>query len=209
MISLFFLNYFLPIPFMLLYSLKTDRFNRFYGLFDFPFLVVSGFVAFALKFLYQFYGVFIVDSILFFLYSNLVCLGVIAFQKKCNLPQALSISFNLAFFNSVYWEIPIHIYTILYHGYVDMAAHLHVLYALPIFFVYQKIRLPNPAWKNYALFLSGLLISTLCLLPVITFHSPDIWNNPPPSWAGLLWLLNRIICFLILCKIYVKGELSK
>ena len=202
--NLYILHYFLPIPFMALYSWKTDRFDKYW-----EFRLIAPIICMSLlllKTLYDIYGVFFVNWILTLLYTLLIILGTELFLDKCHLPQALSLAFNLAFFNSVYWETPIHVYTALYHGYIDAAFPLHVIYILPFFFLYQKIRFPKPHRKQYALFCLGLLISTLFLLPVIIFYNPDIWSNPVPSWASLLWYINRFVSYAILCKLFLMGE---
>ena len=207
MICLYHLHYFLPILFMLLYSYKTDKYDWLIKPYVIPFIAAIFLVAGYLKYLYIMGAIYFMDPYLFLLYSLFVLMGTdVLVTRGIHLPQALSIAFNLAFFNSVYWELPIHIYTILYHGYFDAAFPLHVLYAIPFFFIYQKTRLPKPHSRFYLAFLGGLVFSTLSLLAVIIFHSPDIWSQPLPLWANFLWFVDRIVCFTLLIWIYSHAE---
>jgi len=176
---------------------------------DFPLLCVSSFVTVGLKLMQDRGDFFFVDPLLFFLYFNFVGLGTLVFLKKTSFPQALSLAFNLAFFSSVYWEIPIHVYTILYKRFIDRAIFLHVLYALPIFFVLQKVTFSNSTWRNIAVFLSGLMVSTVCLGLVILFYSGNIWNITLPKWANMLFYVNRVASFMCLCFLFGGGELKK
>lgn len=207
MICLFQLHYFLPIPFMLLYGWKSTKLDRYKNLLGFPALCFFAFATVLLKYLYELRLFYLVDPLLFFTYGVFVCMGTdILMDRGWHFPQALSVAFNLAFFNSVYWEAPIHIYTLLYRGYVDAAFPLHLLYTIPFFFVYQKTRLPKPHGRFCLAFLGGLAFSALSLLAVLTFHSPDIWSQPLPMWTSLLWFVDRVVCFTLLIWIYSHAE---
>jgi len=191
---------------MLLYGWRTERFDWMKNHTCLA-LIAYAFITFLLMKLQDMQILYVVDPWLFLLYGGLVIMGTEIFMDHgLHFPQALSFAFNLAFFNSVYWETPIHIYTVLYHGYFDAAFPLHVIYVLPFFFLYQKTRFPKPHWKQYTLFFFGLLISTCCLVPVILFHNPDIWNNPLPLWGEMLWYLNRVLTYVVLCKLFTGGE---
>lgn len=199
--SLYLLHFVLPVPFMLLYELKTDKFNRYYSL---AWWIVTAI------FLYEILEI-LGTKVTFFtaelitLYFLMVGLGIHVFTQKHDLPQALSLSFNLAFFNSLYWEIPIHIYTPLYLGFLDATTPLHLIYAFPAVFLLSKLRFPNPARNQRLLFLAGVLFSALCLVPALLWH-PYLWGVEHPFWLQQVWNLNRIGCYAILLKVFVSAE---
>ena len=189
---------FLPIPFMLLYSLQTKKFNRFTN------VVVLTPVAISLILYRLNISATSVGSTLQTCYALMFAIGTFIFRQKYDLPQAVSFAFNLAFFNSLYWEIPIHIYTPIYLGFFDQTYPLHVIYAFPAVFLYNKLRFPNPHKKTILLFLSGLIFSTIGL-GLRVLYNPYIWGDFPPyiDWFSFA---NRFFCFGILLKIFYNTE---
>jgi len=131
-------------------------------------------------------------------------LGIFVFRLRYSLPQALSLAFNLAFFNSLYWEIPIHVYTPLYLGFFDETYPLHFIYAFPAIFLCSKLRFPNPHKKTILLFMAGLAFSTIGLWLRVQ-HNPYIWTDFP-SYIDWFGLVNRFVCFAFLLKIFYDAE---
>jgi len=205
-VNLFWLSYLLPIPFMALWGLRTDRLDRLWRRLSPAALAIWLLLT---AFLYAVRPPFFVAWEIFALYSSAVCLGTWVFLRRCHLPQALSLSLNLCYFGSLYWELPIHVWTVVHQGYVDRAAYLHLLHAVPVFFVAEKVRLPEPAWRSWALLLLGLAVSALFLLPLV-LRRVDIWAPSAGSmWAGPRWLLNRAVCLAVLLYAYGRGEVKK
>jgi len=200
MIELLYLSHlFLPIPFMLLYRVQTKKLNRFTNI-----VVLAPIIGAIILFLLQ-VQVPHSGTILVMFYSFLLALGTYIFRQKYDLPQALSLAFNLAFFNSVYWEIPVHVYTLLYLGYFDPSFPLHFIYVFPLIFLYSKLRFPNPHRKQYLLFASGLVLSTICLIPRVLYN-PFIWGYSSPPSIEAISYANRFVCFVILLKIFYNTK---
>lgn len=199
-----------PIPFMIIYHIKTTRFSLLtYPTIFFPTIFMSLGTVFAGKFL-----PFIFHSDVLISYSIMVGVGMyfLRVRKNLNYLQALSLAFVVSFVVSFYWEVPIFLYTIFYRGYIDQAMPLHILSALPAFFVEQKIRKVNLGKsKLISVLASGLVVSALFILPLIyagVFPSSlDAGSAPYPSWALTMWTANRIICFFPLLYIVYRSEL--
>ena len=194
-------SWFVPIPFMFLYHLKTKKLD-----FLFPTVCASTIFFYVLPLLLG-EGLGFMSS-LFQLYILAVFLSFLLFYSKYQLPQALAIAICLTFFASVYWEIPTHIYTIIHRGYIDQAFPLHLLYAFPGVFIWGKIALKKDK-INVFLVVLGMVISTIVLGFLLNIGS-DIFfaiNNPANlrQVTENAWTLNRILLFSTLYLIFYRG----
>lgn len=193
-----------PIPFMILYSLKTKRLNSLF--------IPTMISLLSLPILTSLRMVYFHPDVGFSLAISLI-IGLYFLRKKYDYPQAFSFAFIITFLNSLYWELPIIVYTVFYRGYIDQAMPLHILSAFPMFFIYQKIKIVN--WKKTALLLtSGLIVSIVFMLPLIQIGIIPAFlsakDYAPPSWVQALWVANRLICFIPLFYIvYNSGLINR
>jgi len=188
---------------MVLYEWKTDRFNK---LFNFAFHVVLLLVFLVVMKILELNGYELIYGIgLVGIYGVMLIYGIHVFKEKYDFPQALSLAFNLLFFNSVYWEIPIHIYTPIRVGFIDATTPLHFIYVFPLIFIHSKLELPRPHRKYYLRFLLGILVSVV-LNSWIFITGYWLWDAVHPYWVERIWDLNRFLCFLILLWIYVEAK---
>lgn len=202
-----FVSWFVPIPFMLLYHIKTDKLNRLSKLI-LPISLVSIFI---LTLTYtnglEILG-FRPELIVF--YILMLCFSFILFRNKYDFPQAISITICLTFFGSLFWELPYHGFTIYHRGYIDQAFPLHLLYAFPLVFVWQKIKLRVDELDASLIGIS-LGFSTLSMILLLDLGADIFWtyNNPPNLWLIIesLWFFVRIICFTSLYIIFYRGSL--
>jgi len=191
---------FLPIPFMLLYDFQPDKLDSL----TVPVALFPPYASLIMHLLNI--SATSVGTLLQICYASMISLGIFVFRLKWyNLPQALSIAFNLAFFNSLYWEIPIHVYTPLYLGFFDKTYPLHFIYAFPAVFLWSKLRFPNPLKKTVSLFMMGLIFSTIGLW-LRVLHNPYIWTADLPSHVNWFSFINRFVCFAFLLKIFYDAE---
>ena len=195
--------WFAPIPFMLLYHLKTKKLNI-STKYIFPAILIAEIVSY-----------FLVEKIpsyrseLFVFYIVLVSFAFITFRKKYDFPQALSIAFCLGFFISLYWEIPYHIFTIIQRGYFDQAFPLHLLYAFPAVFIWQKTELKIDK-KNIFLLGSSLGLSTFGMFCLIGLGA-DIsvgYANAGIIWftTETVWFMTRVVCAYAVYQIFLRGQ---
>ena len=194
-------SWFVPIPFMILYHIKTKKL-------DFLFPTVCAGTIFSLV-LPTFLGIglgFTKDLLQF--YTLMVFFSFLLFYSKYQLPQALAIAVCLTFFASVYWETPTHIYTIIHRGYVDQALPLHLLYAFPGVFIWGKIALKKDK-INFLLVTLSIVVSTVVLGFLLSIGS-DIFlvvDNSPnlQQITQGAWMLNRVLSFSTLYLIFYRG----
>ena len=147
-------------------------------------------------------------------YWILILFGTSIFNKKgYTYPQALSLSFCLAYFGSFLWELPTLIYTIIIRGGIDGAFPLHIIYIFPILFIYEKIK-TNRSKKENTTALTWILSCSAIILLVLVLGGFDIWNIGYNSITNqrieeFLWMFNRIIIIIGLFIIYSKSTLRK
>lgn len=194
-------SWFLPIPFMLLYHIKTKKLD-----FLFPALCAGALFGIILPFLPEANFGFTPDLIQF--YTLAVFASFLLFYTKYELPQALSIAFCLTFFASLYWELPCHIFTTVYKGYIDQAFPVHTLFVYPGLFVWTKISL-KPDRTNFLLFLSSMVVSSLSLVFLFRIGADFYitYINPPSLQyiMEVVWMFTRAFCFSALYLIFYRG----
>jgi len=201
------LSWFIPVPFMILYHVKTDKLDFLQVLAPYAtFFFFAGFLLFGDR----------LDTKLGFrpellaFYAATVGLSFMYFSNKLEVPKALSIAVCLTFFASAYWEVPYWIYTIYIRGYIDQAMPLHLLYFFPLAFVVSKIEV-RVDWKNVLLIASNMVVSTLSIFLLVGLGSDVFWtyNNPPNLWLinEVTWFVIRIFCFVTLYWIYYNGRI--
>lgn len=199
-------SFLLPVPFMALFFVKTDKLN---------FLKTNPFPAFiVLVFLQIVFGTLGYVFPLVIAYTSLVLLGTSIFSSKgWTMPQALSLSFCLTYFGSFFWELPTHIYTIIVRGGVDGAFPLHLLFVFPMLLVYEKIK-TNRTREDVFLRASRLLLFSVLVLAGLLVGGYDIWSVPanPLSMQVVeeaVWMANRVIVVIGLFMIYRNSSLRK
>jgi len=201
------MSFFIPIPFMLLFYLKTDKLNF---LDKYSFLIL--FVPILMQTLYT-------DNIgfkfeLVMAYTVFVLFGTHIFKSQgWTYPQAVSISFCLTYFGSFLWELPTHIYTIFVRGGIDGAFPLHLFYIFPIVFIYEKVRL-NMSRKETVILLTWMIGYSTVVLFALVGTSYNIWNVnlnsvPQQNIMETLWMINRIVVITGLFALYINSRLRK
>jgi len=191
--------YFLPIPFMLLYYIKTEKLNFMYRLTTILVPLVVGTLLITNTWLGGF------NPPLVFFYIVVVFIGLLLFRKKYNFPQAMSLVFNIVFLNLLYWESPVFIYTILYRGYIDQAISLHILPIFSFYFLYTKLNFKLTK-ANILLLLYGFVFSTTVLYFLIS-RKIDIWTIDV-YLSGMYWFKEmsysamRVVCLAVLYLVF-------
>lgn len=200
-----FSTYLLPIPFMALFYLKTHRLD---------FLRTYGFLLLLLPLVIQLFVPIGYDLFLALAYLLFVLAGAYVFSfEGWGYPQALSISFCLAFFGSFLWELPIIVYTIFARGGIDGAFPLHMLFVFPMIFIYEKLKTNQP--RKMVLYIVGFLMSysvyNMLLMPLIDVNIWSIESAPYMSqvFGQTLWMINRAAVIVGLFFIYLHSTLRK
>jgi len=199
-------SFLLPIPFMALFYVKTNKLD-FLKKWSLPILFIPIFAQ-----------IFFTDIgfkfELVLAYTIFVLFGAYVFNSKgWTYPQALSLSFCLAYFGSFLWELPTHIYTIIVRGGIDGAFPMHLLYIFPIIFIYEKVQTNQPK-KEILNTIISILGFSMIVLVVLLAGGYNIWyvnQNPPleQSIMEFLWMFNRIIVIFGLFTIYIKSTVRK
>ena len=205
-----FSSWLIPIPFMILYHIKTKKFNSFLYL-STPLI---GLLSMGL-FIYSLFNTlpalgFQISLIAF--YAMSCSFAFILFQYKYEPLQALALSVCLTFFASAYWEIPYWLYTIYIRGYIDQSMPLHLLYFFPLTFVTNKIQV-KLNWKVLSLVGISMLVSTVSIFYLLNLGADIFWTytNPPilQQHIEIVWFVVRTISFVSLYYIYYHGETKK
>lgn len=202
-----FTSFLLPILFMILFYIKTDKLNflKKYGILT---LFIPIFVSFysieALGYPLQLILAYMIFVIFGTTYLN---------NKGWTYSRALSLSFCLTYFGSFFWEIPTHIYTIIIRGGIDGSFPLLLLYILPMFFVYEKVK-TNYSKKSITILITYLLSYSTLILYFLISNNIDIWQTTPfspvaQSFTQILWMMNRIFVIIPLILLYSKSSLRK
>jgi len=202
-----FTSFLLPILFMILFYIKTDKLNflKKYGILT---LFIPIFVSFysieALGYPLQLILAYMIFVIFGTTYLN---------NKGWTYSRALSLSFCLTYFGSFFWEIPAHIYTIIIRGGIDGSFPLLLLYILPMFFVYEKVK-TNYSKKSITILITYLLSYSTLILYFLISNNIDIWQTTPfspvaQSFTQILWMMNRIFVIIPLILLYSKSSLRK
>ena len=198
--------WFLPIPFMLLYYVKTKKLNFIYRLVTILVPLVVGTLLITNTWLGSF------NPILTSFYIVAVFVGLLLFRKKYDFPQAASLVFNIVFLNLLYWELPTFIYTILYRGYVDQAISLHVLPIFSFYFLYTKLNFKLTK-ANILLLLYGFIFSTIVLY-FLVYCKINIWEVSE-YLGSMYWIkeitysLMRTVCLIILYLIFYNCKIRE
>lgn len=202
----YFTSYLLPIPFMALFFIKTTHldFLKKYGILTLFIPILA----------YLYLGNLGYALPLVLGYWILILFGTSIFNKKgYTYPQALSISFCLAYFGSILWELPIIIYTIIIRGGIDGAFPLHIIYIFPMLLIYEKIK-TNKSRKEIISTLTWILSYSVLILIVLVLDGFNIWVVSQNSISGqgimeFWWMINRIVVITGLFLIYIKSTLRK
>ncbi len=199
-------SFLLPIPFMALFYVKTNKLD-FLKKWSLPILFIPIFT----QILFTDIG-FKFELVL--AYTIFVLFGAYVFNSKgWTYPQALSLSFCLAYFGSFLWELPTHIYTIIVRGGIDGAFPMHLLYIFPIIFIYEKVQTNRTKKEILNTIISILGFSTIVLIALLA-GGYNIWyvnQNPLQNQSIMeyLWMFNRIIVIFGLFTIYIKSTVRK
>ena len=201
-----FTSFLLPIPFMILFYIKTDKLN-----FLKKYNILTLFIPIFASLCFDDTGF---NLGLITTYMIFVLFGTSIFNSKgWGYPQALSISFLLTYFGSFLWELPTLIYTIIIRGGIDGAFPLHVIYIFPILFIFEKIKINQPKKTTITLLAWMIFYSVLALFALISINA-DIWNVTQNTTAmqaieQVSWMMNRIIVITGLFAIYIKSTIRK
>lgn len=197
-------TYFSPVFFMLLYSIKTAKLNFLYNyLALFPVSLSFIMLSFS-NFGYPY------DLILFYFTATVFLTQTLGEKHHISFLQSLSLAFNITFFSSAFWEIPIHIYTIIARGGIDGAFPLHLLYFFPLVFIIPKFKFKKQTIKYL---LISLAISTI-ILSLHIYLNLDIFypETIPPAQNRIIqltWMLNRLTTIILLSQFFTKNEMRK
>lgn len=200
------LSFLLPIPFIALFFIKTDKFDVFR-----KYAVLIFFVPIFAQILFTDIGY---NLGLISAYIAFTLFGASVFNDRgWKYSQALSLSFCLVYFGSFFWELPYHIYTIIINGGIDGAFPLHLLYIFPMVFVYEKIK-SNSSKQDILIILSGILLISTLGMGILLGLNLDIWNvlNNTQIERVLeetLWMITRLVTMFGLFAIYTKSSLRK
>ena len=201
------ISFLLPVPFMLLFCIKTNKLNSVKNYIILTFLIPV------------FLQILSVNNIgykieLIIVYMTFVIFGTFFFNKRgWTFLQSLSLSFCLVYFGSFLWELPYHIYTIIVRGGIDGAFPLHLLFIFPIVFIYEKVRTNQTIKKNLSIFCVILSFSLLVMLSLIS-NNYNIWHVPSNSLSEQIieetvWMIARIVTISGLFIMYSKSTLRK
>jgi hypothetical protein len=202
----YFASYLLPVLFMALFFFKTTKLD---------FLKKFGLLTVFIPILaYLLLGDLGYTLPLVIGYWVLVLFGASIFNKKgYAFPQALGLSFCLAYFGSFLWELPTLIYTIIIRGGIDGAFPLHIIYIFPMLLIYEKIKTNKTKKENITVLTMILFYSTLVLFALV-LGGFNIWNITHNSLFNqrimeFIWMINRVIVITGLFLIYNKSTLRK
>lgn len=197
--------WFLPIPFMLLYSIKTKKLNFMYKV---TVIVTPILISWLFLFNFQWKANPVLTS--YYILTGLA--GLLIFKRKYDFPQAISLVFNIVFLNLLYWESPIYIYTIIHRGYIGEAISLHIL---PIFsFYFLCFKLKFKFTKDNLLLLSlGFGLSCLALY-FLVYSNINIWYAEDYLTAmywfkEVVYSIARTVCLIVLYYIFYNCEERK
>lgn len=199
-------SFLLPIPFMLLFYIKTDKldFIKNNSLIILLFPILASLLLTDIG-----YNIELVLA-----YTIFVLFGTQVFKKaNFTYPQAISISFCLTYFASFLWEIPTHIYTIILNQGIDGALPLHLIYIFPMIFIYEKLKTNQTKKHTFKLLLLIFGYSTAVLIStVLGGYDIFIIKNNPLFMQGILeasWMTNRIIVVITLFLLYSKSSFRR
>lgn len=132
---------------------------------------------------------------LLILYSLMVLGTLLYLERAMAFSKALPLSFLLVFFNSYFWELPLHIIA----GIIDPQINQleQALHLIPLPFLIVKLR-PEKSRENLRKVCYAMASTLLIMLLRIWFLS---------GWLSLLAMdLNRIICLVLLVKIFYDSS---
>lgn len=195
-------SYLAPVPFMSIWYWKYPKLNKLSILVP----VFAAICTLPLIFLDEKVG-FLPDVSVFYVWA--VALGFIAFRKKgYDLTQALSVAFCLAFFASFFWEIPVHIYTLMVRGTWDLVFALNVFYIMPLFFAVQFVR-PKLDAMSVSLLMVSLGTSLLSLATILETGF-NIWTTgawgTSFSWVLWVYVLDRTVACVAIFYMFLRGR---
>ena len=201
------ISFLLPIPFMALFYLKTNKFDS-----------AKNYIVLTLL-IPVFLQILSVNNIgykieLIIAYMTFVIFGTFFFNKRgWTFLQSLSLSFCLVYFGSFLWELPYHIYTTIVRGGIDGAFPLHLLFIFPIVFICEKVKTNRTLKENLSILCVILSFSLLIMLSLIS-NNYNIWHVPSNSLSEQIieetvWMIVRIVTISGLFIMYSKSVLRK
>ena len=198
-----FLPFLTPIPAMAIFHFHTDRFNKLTVPFIAGMLSLSAILFITDTTIFNIY-----TPILIFNYALMLSLGLYLFRLRHDFFQSLSVAYCLLFVNVFFWETPIYIYTFLKTGQFAWYSQLAPLALFPATHVYKHIGTLGFK-KTVPWLLIGFVVSTIFLIPIITNNwtiwvSETIEPNFPSDTVNTLWFFNRVICYLVLVKVFLQ-----
>jgi len=159
----------------------------------FMWLIMTEILIASFLLIYRIYGVFSINLVPFYGVFFMVYLALMTFKLgHRNFNKAMSITLLLSYVLTEYWEIPIFV-----SGYLGLfdkeyATWTNQAYLLIVFGLLIK----NSGIKFNLTNLMYFLIP-LCLSAIVFINFPSF------NYAGSMWFLSRIICFVFLGTVFL------
>ncbi len=153
-----------------------------------------------------------IDAYYLSLYAFLVLGVYTVLLYRHDVKTSICLAFLLTFINSYYWEFPLHVSAILYHG-LTFNGFLQTLHLLSVPYLYVNFNFkPRPEPKRKIPFLSvltrvnlwivgGLLASSYLILLDQKLIEYEIFG-----YTRLIHIIARLVCLAILTKIFFEAE---
>ena len=199
------LSWFVPIPFMFLYHVKSDELDTLLSLLS-PYVLVGSSFLFVASFFVQFPEIgFHVPLMAFYFIA--CTLAFMLFYIRYDATKALSLAVCVTAVGYWLWEVPYFIFTIFVRGYVDVSMPLHLLPLFIFAFVISKVEV-QINWKVLYLIGLSLAVSTYSVFFLTSLGADIFWTyHTPPNLlliCEITWYIVRAICFGSLYWIYYK-----
>jgi len=198
-LNYFFIMWLMPVAWMALFSVRTDKLNNIFisiykyslvlGLF--VFVGLMEYVVSAFNFIYNSYPTSFL-MIFYFTLSLTFTLYLIV-VKNWNFPQAISISIICAFIGSFYWETPFLLYNAYTRGF-EPEWVLHIMGLMFVWFVHKSVGWKKDTTTLFVVF-GGFILATIFMIfgevpSPLGIEQYRVWNS-------VYYMTIRLICTLI------------